>query len=128
VNTGSHIECILPFFGEYFERNPTTMLVEDNASPHTADACEGAQNLRSWIRIIEPSNSLDLNPIKNVWQILKQNIYQSKNSYPRSIRELREAVQKAWDELTNKEVILLIQYMPWRIHVCLRANNGMTRR
>jgi transposase len=127
VDTGAYLECILPFFDEYFEKNPTKMLVEDNARPHTAEACERAKNLRSWIRIEWPPNSPDLNPMENVWRVLKQKIYQGKNPRPRRIGELREAIQKAWNELTNEEVISFIESMPWRIHECLKANGGMTR-
>jgi transposase len=51
------------------------MLVEDNALPHTAEAREIAKNLRSYTRVEFSPYSSDLNPIENVWHILKQNIY-----------------------------------------------------
>jgi hypothetical protein len=46
--------------------------------------------------------------MENVWRVLKRKIYLGKNSHPRRIGELREAILKAWDELATEEVVSLI--------------------
>lgn len=102
------------------------MLVEDGAKPHTAEKCKKAKESRTWIRIEWPPNSPDLNPIENIWRMIKQKIYQGRNR-PKTIAELREAVRKAWEELSDEVIISEIQSMPWRIHECLNRNGGITR-
>ncbi len=54
------------------------MPAEDNAKPLTADSFETAKNLRSWIQVEFIPNLLYLDPIKYVWQVMKQELYQSK--------------------------------------------------
>jgi len=44
-----------------------------------------------------PPNSPDLNPIKNVWKILKSRVKQWK---PRNAEELREAIKAEWKAIT----------------------------
>ncbi len=127
LNAKNYMERILPVLDNFFQQNPEKMLVEDNAKPYTADDCEAAKNSRPWIRITWPPNSPDLNPIENIWRRIKQKIYGSGNPRPRKIAELRAAVQKAWDKLTDEEVRSEIASMPFRIHECLKRNGGITK-
>jgi hypothetical protein len=52
--------------------------------------------------------------IEDVWWVLKQRIYQSKIPYPRRIGKLPEAIRKHWSEVTNEELISLIESILWR--------------
>jgi hypothetical protein len=45
-----------------------------------------------------PSSSPDLNPIENVWRILKQRIKQ-RSRFPSTLSEMKQAVQEGWDTL-----------------------------
>ncbi|KAF2474177.1 transposable element Tcb2 transposase, partial [Lindgomyces ingoldianus] len=46
-------------------------LIEDNASIHTLKATIAAKQALGILKISWPANLPNLNPIKNVWQILK---------------------------------------------------------
>ncbi len=102
------------------------MLVEDNAKPHTAADCTRAKAARTWTHIEWPPNSPDLNPIENIWRRMKEKIYNGTNPSPKKIGELRSAVLRAWEELTDEDIVSEIQSMPWRIHECLEQNGGIT--
>lgn len=72
-----------------------------------------------------PPNSPDLNPIENLWSILKQRI-RSRPHPPTSVDELKQAVQEAWDSITIDEINALVQSMPERVQQVLSAKGGHT--
>lgn len=118
-------ERILPAIDEFTTQNPEKMFVEDNARPHTEKFCMAEKDSRPWIRVEWPPNSPDLNPIENIWRRMKEKIYKGPNP-PKKIGDLREAVLKAWDEITRDEIVGEIHSMPWRIHECYNRRGGIT--
>ena len=48
-----------------------------------------------------PVNSPDLNPIENVWRILKSRV---KKHHPTTDKALRKAIEKEWTLLSFKEI------------------------
>ena len=59
-----------------------------------------------------PSNSPDLNPIENMWSILKSNV--KKREY-KTIKEFTECVVSDWYNIDNSIIDALINSMPKRI-------------
>jgi len=45
-----------------------------------------------------PAASPDLNPIEDVWPIMKQRI-KARDRFPGTVQEMCKAVQEEWDEL-----------------------------
>ena len=70
-----------------------------------------------------PSCSPDLNPIENVWRILKQRI-KVRSRFPSTVAEMRVAVQEEWDRLQPSEFNKYIDEMPQRI-AQLKERKGM---
>ena len=68
-----------------------------------------------------PAQSLDLNPIENVWRIIKYNI--AKRPVARTVAELEEQVQLEWDAISQETIQTLIESMPHRIAEVIR-NHG----
>lgn len=95
---------------------------QDNAPPHSALSTqqllqENAIEVPKW-----PALSPDLNPIENVWALMKRNV-RSRN--PQSIQQLREAVNLAWVSVVTPELCnRLYSSLPARIER-VRVRQGM---
>ncbi|RPA80282.1 hypothetical protein BJ508DRAFT_210455, partial [Ascobolus immersus RN42] len=61
-----------------------------------------------------PSYSPDLNPIENVWRIMKQRI-KARLRFPGTLEEMKEAVKEEWDKLTPEDWNKHIDNMPERL-------------
>jgi transposase len=67
-----------------------------------------------------PSNSPDLNPIENVWAILKRNI---KKINITTSEEFVECITNEWNKIKQESIINIIDSMPVRIKNVI-ANKG----
>lgn len=94
-------------------------VMEDNASYRNAKFSNAAHNTLLIPKIPWPLKSPDLNPIKNLWHIIKAQINQRDPSI-RSERDLQKALQKEWDRLTNTDFDHLIISIKRRLHSALR--------
>jgi hypothetical protein len=56
-----------------------------------------------------PANSPDLNPIENVWGIVKRKMRETR---PNNADELKAAIEATWASLTPQQGQKLINYMP----------------
>jgi hypothetical protein len=75
------------------------------------------------IPLHERPSSPDLNPIENVWRILKQRINQ-RPRFPSTLSEMKQAVQEEWDKLQPSDFNMYIDSIPERIDQ-LRQRKGM---
>ena len=71
-----------------------------------------------------PSQSPDLNPIKNLWSILDSNL---KDRRPQSKAELFQVLQVGWNRLDVDLLRRLVESMPRRIQAVIDANGYMTK-
>ena len=99
---------------------------QDNAPAHTARICQewfASNNLEvmDW-----PSNSPDLNPIENLWSILKYRLGQ-RTPKPNNKAELITACQEIWEEILPNERLKLVDSMPSRISAVLASKGGPTK-
>ncbi|MBW0536157.1 hypothetical protein O181_075872 [Austropuccinia psidii MF-1] len=98
---------LLPFIA-WMEQAPWScghhhlLLMEDNTPIHTARASTDWQNWHDIIKLDWPAHSSDLNPIRNLWKVMKSQI--SKLYQPLMVGELQHAIDTAW---TNFHVNLL---------------------
>jgi transposase len=72
-----------------------------------------------------PPCSPDLNPIENVWRIMKSRI-KARTRFPATIAEMKEAVQVEWDRLEPDDWNGLIESMPNRIRQCIERRGMQT--
>ena len=72
-----------------------------------------------------PGNSPDLNPIENLWAIMKGKLKKNKNitSLPLLIR----AIKELWVTLPRPLMLKLAHSMPSRIKKCLENGGQMTK-
>jgi transposase len=114
---------LIPFLNQV-NPNQHLILMEDNAPVHTARISRKFLKSKGIKKISWPAQSPDLNPIENVWLILKRNIqdfYQPKN-----VPEMPQAIQQAWEDLPTSILDHLIESMPRRMQEVIKESGGST--
>lgn len=99
---------------------------QDNCSIHTSRVAsqwfiDNNINVLPW-----PSKSPDLNPIENAWGYLVKKIC-DRNFRPANAEELWEAIENAWDNITEDYTRTLILSMPRRLQSVIDKNGAWTK-
>ena len=107
------------------------LMMEDGAAYHQGCATVRRKELEKdgwigWGPGTWPSNSPDLNPIENLWHVLRSNIRKRKTQ-PRTKEELIEALQEEWKKLNMEVVNKLCDSMPRRLQAVIDARGGTTK-
>ena len=101
------------------------ILMQDGAPCHRSKIV--TQFLKSKkIQILHwPRNSPDLNPIENLWTVLKDKVYEKQ---PTNTKELKEAIKAVWVlELLAKYCRSLVESMPKHLEAVIKAKEGPTK-
>lgn len=98
---------------------------QDSAPCHVAKKCQ------QWFRDQQipvlpwPGNSADLNPIENLWTVMKKKVSEKS---PRSLSELKEAILFVWThEITPELCLKLVSSMPSRLSSVIANRGGTTK-
>ncbi|GBC01784.1 hypothetical protein RclHR1_04330002 [Rhizophagus clarus] len=106
---------------------------QDNDPKHTS--CDVKNDLEihlsGWV-LPWPFYSPDLNPIENVWAILKKNIEKKVKSIVIQKKSITNdiffaLIRKEWDDLDNNVIVNCINSMRSRIETCIDAEGGHTK-
>jgi len=100
------------------------ILMKDNASVHTAKYTRAWHAYYGFVKMVWPANSPDLNPIENVWRLLK---YRIGKRFPKTIDELRQYLIEEWDKLTPEDYLKYIKEMPVRCQAVKQSTGGHTK-
>jgi transposase len=101
------------------------VFMQDGDGTHTARIVrnllesEGIEELRPW-----PSHSPDLNPIENAWSMIERHL---ETVHPSSDRGLWEAMQEAWKNIGDAQLVRLCRSLPARLKALKEAQGGHTR-
>ena len=68
-----------------------------------------------------PPESPDLNPIENIWRIIKQRL--KNRGLIVDSNDLRNAIVEEWDRITLEDINKVVSTMPDRVK-CLRQRDG----
>lgn len=94
--------------------------VDDNAPIHRS------KKVKKWmednnVQTTEwPPRSPDLNPIENLWGLMKRKLSQAQPQ-PKTLRELEVCVQTIWEKIQFHTITNLYQSMPKRVKKCREA-------
>lgn len=101
-------------------------VVEDGASVHTAKVTQKWCTEHQIQALSHPAQSPDLNPIENVWSLLK---YKVNKRYPRpkTIFEAENALFEEWEKIDQIYINKLIESMPNRVKDVIKNNGHSTR-
>ena len=141
VNTAYYIDEILSKscldtlnrtknYGSVLERKMVqnmskAVFMQDGAPAHTSKKtqswCKG--NLANfWDKTQCPGNSPDLNPIKNLWGYLQQEL--DKTDPAKTISGLKIQLESAWATLQPSSLRALVDGMPKRVKTCIKLGGN----
>jgi transposase len=114
-------EKLFPFM----QIHGATHFLQDGAPCHTSKKVmaflrEKRVDVMDW-----PGNSPDLNPIENLWSIMKKKLKEDHTIT--SLNKLQDAIKKMWVQLPNDLMMKLAQSMPRRLRMCIENKGQMTK-
>jgi transposase len=113
--------------------DPNSIFMQDNAPTHTA------QIVREYVAslgrevMIWPPNSPDLNPIENLWTLLKQKIYKLRpdllhmSNNETTLNILINTAKEAWQEIDLSILERLSESMPRRVQAIIDSEGWYTK-
>ena len=100
-------------------------LQQDNASVHVSRYSKRFIARKGWELLTMPPCSPDLNPIENLWSVVKRRMYKKGPFQSKDAVWTEFKVQ--WDALQPMLCRHLVESMPARIQAVLAARGGMTK-
>ena len=117
-------EYLLPFARLHY--GTEFIFQQDNAPIHTSRVTRGWLEEQD-IQVMKwPSKSPDLNPIENLWGILARRVYNNGHQF-QTVKDLKEAILKYWDEIGQDTIDSLIDSMPKRCCDVIRLCGAKTK-
>ncbi len=97
---------------------------QDLAPAHTAKGTKTWFNDHGVTVLDWPANSPDLNPIENLWGIVKRKM---RDTRPNNADELKATVKETWASIPPQQCHKLITSMPRRIEAVIKAKEAPTK-
>jgi transposase len=91
-------ENLLPFWKRMKRCYRSPIFQDDGARPHRAISVNNWKREHNIRSLSWPAQSPDLNPIENIWSILKERI-RKRIPHPTNLKQLEKYVHEEWDQL-----------------------------
>ncbi|EIE89016.1 hypothetical protein G6F46_007667 [Rhizopus delemar] len=98
------------------------IFMQDNDPKHTAKVVAKWLNEQEFYVMKWPPQSPDLNPIENMWQLLKRRLFRNYDCPPCGIHELWDRIVHTWYQITAEECQKFIKSMPDRCRAVIEAD------
>ena len=115
---------VVPLIHQFKKGIDIPILMEDGASIYTAKATHALYYKLGILKMKWPANSLDLNPIENVWRLLK---YRISRRCPETADEIRQYAVEEWDKLELLDFSIYVRNIKERCQAVINANGGHTK-
>jgi len=113
---------LLGFLGQ----TSNAFLMEDGAPIHRAQVAKAWREQHSLETFKWPAQSPDLNPIENVWSLLKHAVH-VRRIRPRTPTDMITALNEEWKNTSKGYLDKLIDDMPERMKAVVKNKGGSTR-
>ena len=131
IDSQEYCEKIVPLIDGMVSMRPWLSLMQDNAPARKVASTMEDMNQRPIQPIFWLANSPDLNPIEAVWNRMKDYIQRHHPNLgcgkQRTQDSLRSIAKEAWDSVSSKDLVRLIQRMPSRFQDVIDADGVPTR-
>ncbi len=97
---------------------------QDLAPAHTAKGAKSWFNDHGFTVLDWQANSPDLNPIENLWGIVKRKM---RDTRPNNADDLKAAIKATWASIPPEQYHRLINFMPRHIDAVIHAKGGPTK-
>ena len=114
------------FYMQMMEERGEVVIMEDGAPIHRSAAASKWRATNEISILPWPAQSPDLNPIENIWKILKVRINELP-VLPRNEDELVMALQEEWRNISNVIISNTVANMPQRLKDVISAKGGSTK-
>lgn len=98
----------------------------DNDPKHTSKVVKAYLSNAKFSVLDWPSQSPDLNPIENIWGLIKRKM-RKLTVAPSSLPQVFEFVKREWEALDKDYLLSLIHSMPSRIEMVIKNKGGSTK-
>lgn len=115
-----YIEILNSNILDLMYNNPLLIFQDDNDPKHRSKNVSIYKEEYNIQSLVWPSNSPDLNPIENVWYLLKRKLHGKEYD---SVENLKNNIINEWNKLDNNIINNLINSMPKRLQQVIE-NNG----
>lgn len=118
MNADRYLELLSDHLEDCFEMCQTNLFMQDGVPCHTAKL------IKNWFDFVQvdyirdwPGNSPDLNPIENLWALMKNKLRDRDTS---SIPKLEAAIQDIWNNIHPQWLQHLAESVPRRLDKCVK--------
>lgn len=117
MNQFNYFELLNDVLEDSFNMSGAEFFMQDGAPCHTAKSVKGWLNdaavpyFNDW-----PGQSPDINPIENLWAIIKQRLRSKDTS---SLPNLKKSIQEVWDNIPKEMLENLSLSLPRRLSQCI---------
>ena len=116
----------LPFFKRYGEERGDMIWIDDGAWYHTSKRTMKWCQKFGLLRMLWPAQSLDLNPIKNLWCIIKIRV-SAQRHWIHLLEVMQKVIHEEWDKLMKKDFCKCIESMPKRCKLVILARSSFIK-